>query len=165
MLAVRQLLGQTYFMRPIPERITERDRSTIRLDYTEIGMIDAMLDGAVTNYGDGESFSWLSGGGEYRYRGTRTGRAKAFDDGTPISTWLLEIEDNEHNLLHSYVFDGSNEEPLILHDGSPAPFVLASMTFNLAIDLQEEEAELRKTMPFRLLSGGRLMANPWYEED
>jgi hypothetical protein len=150
-------------MRELPERIRDRDRSTIRLDFTELGMIDAMLDGAVVSYGDGDSFSWLSGGGEYRYRGTRTGGTRAFDDGTPISTWLIEIEDTNQNLLHSYVFDGSREEPLTLHDGSLIPFMLANMTLNLAIDLQEEEAVLRTTTPFRVLPGGRFIVNPWYE--
>ena len=124
-----------------------------------------MLDSAVASYGDGDSFSWVSGGGEYKYRGTRTGRANAFDDGTPISTWLLEIEDPNQNLLHSYVFDGSQEEPFKLHDGSPIPSILANMTMHLAIDLQEEEAVLRATMPFRILPDGRMMANPWYESE
>lgn len=149
----------------MPERIKDRDSCTIRLNYTELGMLDAMLDGSAINFGDGNSFSWLAGGGLYRYRGTRTGRTNAYDDDTPISTWLIEIEDAEEKLLHSYVFDGSKPEPFTLHDGSPIPFILANMTLDLAIDLQEEGAKLRETRPFTRLPGGHLIANPWYREE
>lgn len=152
-------------MRELPERIRNRNVSTIAFDYTELGLIEAMFDTAAVSFGDEDSFSWLAGGGESRYRITRTGRARAFDDGTPISTWLIEVEDNNQNLLHSYVFDGSRKEPFTQHDGSPIPYILANLTMDLAIDLQEEEAELRKSIPFRIMPGGHVIANPWYERD
>lgn len=152
-------------MRSVPELIVNKEFSTIAFDPMELGTMDASFDFAVSSFGDGDSYYWLAGGGERRYRVTRDGYTAAIDDGTSISRWIIEIEDAGQNLLHSFVCDGSDWNYFKDHEGRPVPYELVNMAMEMAIDIHEEEVELRRALPYRFIPGGGIIANFWYDPD
>lgn len=72
-------------MREVPDLVANPEFSTIQFDATEFGITDATFDDVATNYGDGEGFGWLAGGGEETFKFRRIGRGFAADDGTSCS--------------------------------------------------------------------------------
>jgi hypothetical protein len=149
-------------MRPTPELVTNRDSCTIQFDATEIGLTDATFDGVVAAFGDGEGFTWIAGGGQEVYKIRRIDRGFCKDEGIPLSVWLIEILDSENELKESYVFDSPSHN-INEHSGEPVRHEIVNKTINLVLDLFAEEADLRKTQPYRMLPGGRIIANPWFD--
>lgn len=146
-------------MREVPDMITNPEFSTIKFNPTEFGITDATFDDVARNYGDGEGFSWLAGGGEETYKIRRTGRGFAADDGTPCSAWLIEILDPKNGeLFESYILDTPNLT-VREHSGEPVRSELVNKTMNVVLDLFAEQAELRTQHPFRIGYTGNLEPN------
>ena len=149
-------------MREAPDWVVSPEYSTIQFDATEFGITDATLDDAVKNYGDGEGFTWLAGGGEEVFKARRTSRGHAADDGTPCSVWVIETLDTSDNLKESYVID-SPELRIREHTGNSVRFELVNKTMQIILDLIAEQAVLRKSQPFRIGYSGGIEPNYHYD--
>lgn len=146
-------------MRKVPDMVANPEFSTIQLNPMEFGITDATFDNAASNYGDGDGFSWLAGGGKEIYKFRRMDRGFASDDGTPCSVWLVEVMNPQSDdLLESYVVDCPGLA-VRNHEGEPARFELVNKTMNIVLDLFAEEAELRTQHPFRVSCTGELEPN------
>lgn len=149
-------------MREAPDWVANPEYSTIQFDATEFGITDATLDDAVKNYGDGDGFSWLAGGGEEVFKVRRTSRGYSCDDHTPCSAWVIEVLDTADNLKESYVID-SPELRIREHTGNSVRFELVNKTMQIVLDLIAEQAVLRKDQPYRVGYSGGMEPNYHYE--
>ena len=148
-------------MRGLPETIRNPEYSTIQLTATDYGMSDAYFEGAVINYGDGEAFAWIAGGGLEKYRVRRVGSGNAIDDGTECSVWLIEILDNEDTLVESMLMDCPNHSITDIF-GEPVRFELVNKTVDVVLDLFEENQVLRQKQKITILPGNVIAPNLHY---
>lgn len=150
-------------MRSVPEQVANPEACTIQFDATEFGITDATFDDVAKNYGDGDGFSWLAGGGQETYRFRRADRGHATDDGTPCSSWIVEVLDITDDLKESYLID-CPELRIREHTGNSVRFKLVNKTMEIVLDLIAEQATLRNDYPFRIGYAGELEPNRYYDE-
>lgn len=129
-------------MREKPPYIANPESSTIAFTPFEFGIIDGRFASACLTHGDGDSFGWTSGGGEYKYRISRVSRGFAKDDGSAVSCWEFS-QTNEDGLTETAYLNLPQLEILDSLGNQAIPRMINDIS-NAAIDISWEMDELRK---------------------
>jgi hypothetical protein len=127
-------------MREKQPYLVNSTESQIAFDPFEFGIIDGRFDIAILNHGDGESFKWIAGGGEFTYRIQKLSENPAISDGTSATCWEFTQTDSDGNEELAYI-DVPRHEVLDI-SGEPASFRLINDVSNAVIDIQWELDEL-----------------------
>src|SRR5581483_2910394 len=84
-------------MREKPEFLANADSSLIAFTPTDFGMMNGRFEAVCLSHGDGDSFKWLAGGGEYNYSIRRIDTGVAKDDGSVCSAWeFIQTDQTGH---------------------------------------------------------------------
>jgi hypothetical protein len=129
-------------MRQKPPYLPNPEFSTIRFNNLEFGLIDGSFSSACLTHGDGQSFSWIAGGGELTYAITRVTRGFAHDDGTAVSCWEFSQTNQQNEVETAYINIPAAEVLDTL--GDPAPFRMINQISDAVIDLGWEAHALSR---------------------
>lgn len=119
--------------------------------------MNGRFESACLTHGDGDSFSWLSGGGEHHYSIRRIDDGFAKDDGTSCSAWEFVLSDQSDTADVYYINIPELEVKDIL--GHPARPKVLNDICDALIDLSAELSELDRHVP------GIIVVGPSGQED
>ena len=138
-------------MRDKPEYLRNSTESLIAFNAMDFGIMNARFESACLTHGDGDSFSWLAGGGAHHYSIRRIDRGFVKDDGTSCSAWEFVISDQSDTAEVFYINIPELEIKDILGQAA-RPKVLNDICDGL-IDLSAELLELDRHVPNIIVVG------------
>ncbi len=127
-----------------PESITRTDCSVVNFKPFETGFMAGTFEFVTQNFGNDESFSWISDEGEKRFTVSLVGEGFAVDDSSKITLWDITILDDnnavQHYLRLGEVKDDGLVHPTLIDHGTKrkaTPFQYSEV-MNTVLDLKDE---------------------------